>query len=53
MRVSLFGATGSTGVELLRRLTATATVRCLVRSPEKLPEERRIGADRKMRNESP
>ncbi|CAK9113473.1 Flavin reductase (NADPH) (FR) (Biliverdin reductase B) (BVR-B) (Biliverdin-IX beta-reductase) (Green heme-binding protein) (GHBP) (NADPH-dependent diaphorase) (NADPH-flavin reductase) (FLR) [Durusdinium trenchii] len=43
MRVSLFGATGSTGVELLRRLTATATVRCLVRSPEKLPEERRIG----------
>ena len=41
-RVSLFGATGSTGLEILTRLLSrpeVSEVRCLVRSPEKLPED--------------
>jgi len=44
MKVSLFGATGGTGVEILRRLLSNqapkvSEVRCVVRSPEKVPEE--------------
>eukprot|EP00438_Fugacium_kawagutii_P015195 Skav227620 [mRNA] locus=scaffold1141:690532:691658:- [translate_table: standard] len=42
MRVSLFGATGGTGLEILRLLSQRAEVsevRCVVRSPEKLPED--------------
>lgn len=41
-RVSLFGATGGTGLEILTRLLSrpeVSEVRCVVRSPEKLPEE--------------
>ncbi|CAE7532632.1 mdpK, partial [Symbiodinium sp. CCMP2456] len=44
MKVALFGATGGTGVEILRRLLGSGTVeevRCLARSPEKLPQELR------------
>jgi N-acetyl-gamma-glutamylphosphate reductase len=41
-RVSLFGATGGTGLEILTRLLSrpeVSEVRCVVRSPEKLPED--------------
>ena len=41
-RVSLFGATGGTGLEILSRLLSrpeVSEVRCVVRSPEKLPED--------------
>lgn len=46
MKVSLFGATGGTGVEILRRLLSNqapkvSEVRCVVRSPEKVPEDLR------------
>jgi len=44
MKVALFGATGGTGVEILRRLLGSGNVeevRCLARSPGKLPQELR------------
>mmetsp|Transcript_32861 Transcript_32861/g.78666 ORF Transcript_32861/g.78666 Transcript_32861/m.78666 type:complete len:224 (-) Transcript_32861:192-863(-) len=43
MKVALFGATGGTGLEILQKLKKLpdVQVQCLVRSPDKIPEELR------------